>query len=508
MIRTQGFDEPLATWEVLNKIVLRLSQKDPTLWGKDAEQEAATRLNWIDLPESSRELLPLLDALSAWSRELGHKNFILCGMGGSSLAPEVIAASFGRRLTIIDSTDPEQIRDALPSKLDHTCVIISSKSGSTIETAAAKALLFQKFLDSQLDPTKHFVVITDPASPLDLQSQREGLRIVYADPYVGGRFSALSAFGLVPCALLGVDLSLLLDDAADAVTEFMQENSSVIKVASFLAQESSRYLGLSDLHSPMPGLSFWIEQLIAESTGKEGRGVLPVVLSEDDSDLDDLANFPIIRFHDGAKLSVIAPLGAQFIFWEWVTALLSYLLQVDPFNQPNVTESKERTSEILAGKRKFVDDQPALEDEFFDIYSPLRYQSITQYFISALDSGHYLAIMAYLNRGSDIPIVQLQREFFRKSNKPITFGWGPRFLHSTGQFHKGGPRSGSFIQITAESEDRVLIPGWEITFQELISAQAAGDAEALRARGLPFLRIHLKDRQAGITALLKIAKEL
>ena len=205
-----------ATRASLQAITARLAAKDNTLWGVDAQAEATIRLNWIDLPISSRALLPDLDALSAWARSKGITTIVLAGMGGSSLAPEVIAKTFGKVLTVLDTTDPEQIKAAIPNDLAHSLVVVGSKSGSTIETASHKAFFTKVFQDAGLDPAEHFVIVTDPGSPLDKSARADGLRVINADPNVGGRYSALSAFGLVPAALIGVDVSILIDDAAAA----------------------------------------------------------------------------------------------------------------------------------------------------------------------------------------------------------------------------------------------------------------------------------------------------
>ena len=502
MITVQGCDVRTPLWSELNHITKRVAAKDSSIWGEAARAEASIRLGWVDLPESSRDLLPTLDALSAWSREIGHTHFILCGMGGSSLAPEVIAATYGKDLVVLDSTEPKQVLAALECDLSKTCIIIGSKSGSTIETASHKALFYERLQSAGLDPKNHMVIVTDPGSPLDKSSRREGLRTINADPHVGGRFSALSAFGLTPAALIGVDVSLLLDDAFDAAKEFTEDDSSVVRMAALLAQPEFAFVGFCDSGSPLPGLSDWIEQLIAESTGKDGRGVLPVVAESADSRIQR-----VITFDGTSEISASGPLGAQFIFWEWVTALLGYALKVDPFNQPNVTESKERTMALLENWSS-SDEAASYEDGKLAIYSPLKASKLEEYIASFIDdSDGYIAIMAYLDRIGEKRLSDLRRDIERRSQRPTTFGWGPRFLHSTGQFHKGGPQSGRFIQITSDSDVSCPIPGKDFGFERLIAAQARGDLAALTSRGLPVLRIHLKDREAGITKLLEIASK-
>ena len=266
MIKLSGhaiskIDRSDARYQALIEVHSRLSKKDSTIWGAAAQAEAAMRLNWIDLPESSRELLPALDALYAKHRD--KSTVILCGMGGSSLGPEVIAQSFKKKLFILDSTDPDYVAHALNVDLASTVVVVSSKSGSTIETASQRALFESAFTHASLTPQNHMAVVTDPGSPLDKQSRDAGYSVINADPNVGGRFSVLSAFGLVPSALIGVDVSVLLDSASDAKTAFLKDPSLVVDIAYLLAYHADQYLSYTDAGSAMPGLSDWAEQLVA-----------------------------------------------------------------------------------------------------------------------------------------------------------------------------------------------------------------------------------------------------
>lgn len=506
MIRIKGFSASPEKVSALNAITAKLAAKDATLWGPAAQAEAAIRLNWIDLPLTSRELLPTLDALSAWSREIGHSDFVLCGMGGSSLAPEVIAAVYKKNLTVLDSTDPEHVKVVLDRDLSKTCFVVGSKSGSTIETASQKSAAEAQLLRQGLDPKNHLVVVTDPGSPLDKESRAAGLRVINADPNVGGRFSALSAFGLTPAALIGVDVSVLIDDAFEAAQSFLLPNSTVVSVAAALAEPTFAYTGFCDAGSTLPGLSDWIEQLIAESTGKDEKGVLPIVTSSPKSEI-----FPVISFDEQGEFAVTGSLGEQFIFWEWVTALLGYLMKVDPFNQPNVTEAKEKTGALLdRWKGKGVQNpEPAFNTSAIAVFSDSTAHSLTDYLRSAITHPNgYIALMAYLHRGVDNEVMQLRELLEKAGKKPVTFGWGPRFLHSTGQFHKGGPKVGSFIQITGATQVQWPIRGRDYGFEVLVMAQALGDNEALAVRNYPLVRFHLKERSAGIQELIAAAKEL
>ena len=482
----------------LSEVVSKLSKKDPTLWGEAASTEAAIRLNWVDLPTSSRELLPQLDALSAWARTHSLTQVILCGMGGSSLAPEIIANTYKRNLTILDSTDPKQIINATPKDLGTALVVIASKSGSTIETISQMAYFEEKFISAKLDPVNHFVVVTDPKSSLDTQARSKGYKVVNADPNVGGRFSALSAYGLVPAALIGFDVTQLLDDAVNATKNLVGKDCVAAIIAAAIYQSPSQFITFINSGSALPGLEDWIEQLIAESTGKDGKGKLPIINTTD----GQLRFGTSIGFAPGDfDLVVEAELGAQFILWEWVTALLSYLLKVDPFNQPNVTEAKEQTNHVIAGGNfAYPQELKTFEDDTFQIY--------TNSGVSSLDDflrlkSEYFAVMAYLTRGEDDLIVELNQLISAKTGVATTFGWAPRFLHSTGQFHKGGTPNGAFIQITSQDEVDLAIPGKAFTFKELITAQAIGDAVALRNRNYPFLQLNLKEKKMGILKLIE-----
>jgi glucose-6-phosphate isomerase len=484
----------------------RLAQQDASLWGSKAAAEAAIRLNWIDLPNRSRELLPLLDALAAKHRD---KNvFILCGMGGSSLAPEVVAATYEKQLFVMDSTDPSYLERALTNDLSKVLVIVSSKSGTTIETSSQSAIFKQAFVSKKLDPRAHMIFITDPGSALDNQAREEGFTVINADPHVGGRFSALSAFGIVPAALLGIDVSVLLDNADDAKAAFLSDPQLVCDIAYLISHVGKQYISFTDTESSMPGLSDWIEQLVAESTGKNKVGRLPVVVKSS-SKIEDVDIFSV-AFGGSADLVVAASLSAQFIIWEWVTSLICYALKVDPFNQPNVTEAKDATSSLLS---QWKGTKPLLTPDNLDGEIEIFGQGIDlkqalKSLIASIPSGGYVSIMAYLDRVGDSRVEELQEILSRKSQRPVTFGWGPRFLHSTGQFHKGGQPNGVFLQITGESDYDFEIPGQNFTLSTLIAAQALGDANALRLREYPLLRLNLKNRAQGISNLISAAEAL
>ncbi len=485
----------------------KIAAKDSSTWGPDAAAEAAIRLNWVDLPETSRSLLVEIDALAARFRHA--KTIVLAGMGGSSLAPEVIAGSFGRTLFILDSTDPNYLAHVINGDLATTLVVVSSKSGSTIETASARAAFAAAFAAAGLPLSEHMVVVTDPGSPLDHDAREQGLSVINADPHVGGRFSALSAFGLVPSALAGVDISLLLDAASDCKRDFLADPSLVLDVAWLITTQSDQYVAFIDTGSGLPGLSDWIEQLVAESTGKSGVGRLPIAVESIDGASIGGA-FTVAFSECAADLIVDGELGEHFIFWEWVTALVGAALEIDPFNQPNVTEAKNATSTLLQEWGGVLPEFKANQvDGSVDIFGEgsSLHAALTQFCNGVAEDG-YISIHAYLDRRDDVALVELRRILSEKTERPVTFGWGPRFLHSTGQFHKGGQQNGSFLQITGVTTTDFDIPGSGFSFATLLMAQALGDNRALAQRKFPLLRLHLQDRSAGISHILNSARSL
>ena len=499
-------DRSSAQYKALQAFHERLKHKDSTIWGPDAQAEASIRLNWIDLPESSRELLPQFDALAAKHRD--KTSVILCGMGGSSLGPEVIAKTLSKKLFILDSTDPNYITHALVTDLATSVVVVSSKSGSTIETASQRALFEGAFKDVGLNPIDHMVFVTDPGSPLDKQVREGGYSVVNADPNVGGRFSVLGPFGLLPAALIDVDVSVLLDNASDTKAAFFADSQMMCDIAYLLTYVADQYVAYTDQGSGMPGLSDWIEQLVAESTGKNQIGRLPVVAESSQQGLE--GNAFTIAFTGNADLVVDGDIASQFIVWEWVTALVSAALAIDPFNQPNVTEAKEQTSTLLNEWKgvlpTFTGDATIGAVEIFGAGSNAT-EALSQ-LISRIPADGYIGVMAYLDRKDDVAIAELREILASKSGRPVTFGWGPRFLHSTGQFHKGGQQNGVFLQITGDVKKDIAIPGQSFGFKTLLAAQALGDGKALVSRKYPLLRFNLIDRAMGITELLQAAKAL
>ena len=307
---------------------------------------------------------------------------------------------------------------------------------------------------------------------------------------------------------MGVDASILLDQAGDLRSQLAQNPVTALDVAYLLLTQNEQFLGFTDHGSNFPGLSDWIEQLIAESTGKNQMGRLPIA-TEGFMDAKGGGAFSI-GFAPGADLTVTGELGEHFLFWEWVTALMSAALAIDPFNQPNVTEAKEATSAVLQEwDNKLPVLQPSATDDYVEIFGDGNtLTAALKNLIATTDADGYIAIMAYLDRRDDAAISELRSILSKKSGRPVSFGWGPRFLHSTGQFHKGGQQNGSFLQITGTTKSDYSIPGRDFGFTTLLMAQAVGDSRALAARKYPLLRLHLQDRSAGISQLLAAAKAL
>ena len=525
---------------VADDFASRLFAQDATLWGPEAESEAAVRLAWVKLGRTSRPLVGEVAALRDHLVGQGLDHVVLCGMGGSSLAPEVICATAGVELTVLDSTHPDQVRRALADRLDRAVVVVSSKSGSTIETDSQRRAYEHAFTRSGIDPVQRMVIVTDPGSPLDKDARAAGYRVINAEPNVGGRYSALTAFGLVPSGLAGVDIEQLLDEAesvADLLADDDEANPALRLAAAMAGTEPLRdKLVLVDERPWVTGFGDWAEQLIAESTGKNGTGVLPVVAQGDpdapepevsspapdvtlarlvddvagdddaaETDETDLTIADLAR----SEVQVSGSLGAQILLWEVATAGAGRILGINPFDQPDVESAKKAARRLLeAADAK--PDPAAFTDGAIDVRAlggdwlggARTVAGALDALLSQLDPQRgYVAIMAYLDRLADAPLAGARRVIASSTQRPTTFGWGPRFLHSTGQYHKGGPPTGVFLQITATAYEDLAIPGREFTFGDFIKAQAGGDAQVLADHGRPVLRLHLTDHDAGLAQL-------
>ena len=511
---------------VEDRIATRIFAKDHTLWGPDAEAESAIRLGWVEAATVSqplvKDILELRDAL----KSEGVTRIVLCGMGGSSLAPEVIAGTAGVELTVLDSTDPDQVRAALADRLDGTAIVVSSKSGSTVETDSQRRVFEKAFNDAGIDARSRIIIVTDPGSPLDKASREAGYRAVFnADPNVGGRFSALTAFGLVPSGLAGVDIQAFLDEAEEAAEILNDDAPENIGLALGTALGGTSPLRnkivIAEDGSGIVGFADWAEQLIAESTGKLGTGVLPVVAGPNSPEATigapDVLVVRLVAADADVELgenevAIAGGLPTQMMVWEFATAVAGRLLGINPFDQPDVEAAKVAARGLLDAQPEptpaaFVDG--SIEVRGGDWLGDARTaEDAVKALLDTLETDSYLSVQAYFDRLAFAQLEGIRDELAAVSGRPVTFGWGPRFLHSTGQFHKGGPGIGVFLQVTAASAEDLAIPERPFTFGKLIAAQAAGDAQVLTDHGRPVLRLHLTDRAAGVAQLQDIIAAL
>jgi len=488
---------------IADHVASGITTQDATLWGPAAEAESAIRLGWTEAVAISRPLVAEILALRAELHRRGVDRIVLCGMGGSSLAPEVITRTYGVPLVVLDSTHPAQVADAVV-ELPRTAVVVSSKSGSTLETDSQRRVFEAAFRDAGIDPAERVVVVTDPGSPLDASARAAGYRVFNADPNVGGRYSALTAFGLVPSGLAGADIAELLDEAEGVALELAMDaptNPGLVLGAAIAGTTTGRdKVGIVADGTHILGFGDWAEQLIAESTGKEGKGLLPVVLETDAPELaaalPDLQIVRLVGSYEEARevregeIEIAGTLGAQLLTWEYAVAVAGRLIGIDPFDQPDVESAK-------AAARALIDDltPPAPATPVAAAAGPLAD------LLAAVPADGYLAIQAYLDRVDEPGFEALRALAAARLGRPVTFGWGPRFLHSTGQYHKGGPAIGAFLQLIDSPERDLAIPDRPFGFATLIRAQAAGDASVLEQHGRPVLTIQLDDPRSGLAAL-------
>ncbi|HWD03206.1 MAG TPA: glucose-6-phosphate isomerase [Amycolatopsis sp.] len=520
-----GRAAPLVERLVADQAASKLAAQDSTLWGPDAESEASIRLSWTSLHKSSRPLIGEIEALRGELEAEGVDRVVLAGMGGSSLAPEVIAATAGVSLTVLDTTDPGQVADALAGDLERTVIVVSSKSGGTVETDSHRRIFAKAFTEAGIDAARRIVVVTDPGSPFAELSEKEGYRKTFlADPHVGGRYSALTAFGLVPAGLAGADIARLLDQAA-AVAEALGTDSAdnpAIKLAAAWAaahEGGAEKVVLADSGSGIKGFPDWAEQLIAESTGKLGTGLLPVAVESPEApgfaDAKSDATAVVTGTARGAaKIAVTGPLGAQFLLWEFAVALAGRLIGINPFDQPDVEAAKKAARALLDEPEKLSGGEtPATVDGAVEIFGSDsvatngKLVDVLRAFFGSVTEGGYIAVQAYLDRLDDASTSLLRGEIAKRTGVQTTFGWGPRFLHSTGQYHKGGHQNGSFLQITGAVGDDLAVPDRPYTLGQLQHAQALGDGQVLAEHGRPVLRLHLTDRAAGLAEVVRAVQE-
>jgi transaldolase/glucose-6-phosphate isomerase len=484
-------------------VAKRVWQRDESLWGGPGVPDIGNRLGWLTISEKMLEHAPELNEFVEQAKADGFTDAVLLGMGGSSLGPEVIRRSFGQipgamRLHVLDSTDPGAILDVEREvDLETTLFIVSSKSGGTIETLSHMRYFFER---SGRDG-RRFVAVTDPGSPLVDLAKERGFRHVFEnDPDIGGRYSVLSYFGLVPAALAGVNVEALLHRAQVAEQNCTHFDSSTSNSGLWLGvvigalAEQGRDKATFVVSDPISSFGLWVEQLIAESTGKQGKGILPVAgepLGDPDAYGDDRV-FAYLRDPDNADketdakmdalaraghpvltLAVHGPsdLGRIFFFAEFAVAVAGWALGINPFDQPNVQEAKDITARVL---KEGAEPPPS------DL-SPILEASPPQ----------YVAILGYVTPSDEFDgaAEELRVKIRERTKATTTFGYGPRYLHSTGQYHKGGPPNGVFLQLYARAGEDVEIPEAGYSFEHLKNAQALGDARTIREHGMPIVRI-------------------
>lgn len=519
-------NERLDKWTE-QKFIQRLWDKDPTLWSSEPAPELTDRLGWLALPEVEREVLDGLDSFADGVRHDGISHVVLLGMGGSSLAPEVFAKYFGNSpgypgLSVLDSTHPDAIRmveKRLP--LAQTLFIVSSKSGTTLETLSLFRYFWMRSSRVNMSPGINFVAITDPGSPLERLAEERGFRAIFLAPSdVGGRYSALSVFGLVPAALIGVDIHRLIERAQVAAEDYVlsgSENSAPGIILGAALGELSNSRDKITLMTPpsLSSFSDWAEQLIAESTGKTGKGIIPVVNesigpAQDYSDdrlfvglfLEDKESktiealfselsglgHPVMRI----PLQDAYDLGGQFFLWEVAVTAAGSVMGIHPFNQPDVQLAKDFAKKIMGGEK--ITEEKKARVKTLAVSDIDSLAKDLDDWISQAQIGDYIALQAFLPPSSAInEILQRLRKTLRdRTQLAVTLGYGPRFLHSTGQLHKGGPNNGLFLQLVDDAGKDLPVPETNFTFGQIIHAQAIGDYQALCERQRRVLRVDLQ----------------
>ncbi len=526
-------------------VARRIRAKDYTLWSPSPD-EIVNRLGWLDAPGDTLKKIDFIRDTLAPLINKKIKDVILLGMGGSSLAAEVFSEVRGTRsgypqLTVLDTTNPAIISNTA-QRIDwnKTIFIVSSKSGTTLEITS----LFHFFYNEAWKRKgaaagEHFVFITDEGSPLAKKAwELSPFHVFLNNPDIGGRYSALSLFGIAPAAIIGIDVKKILHNA-QAAAGASDEETGIMLGAALGALACQGHDKLT-VYLPPRWKSFgdWLEQLIAESTGKEGKGILPV-LDEADADVSFYAqdrvfvffqnendNSSRIKYLSAAGHPVVTvkskddfDLGSQIYIWEIATAVAAYFLGVNPFDQPDVETTKMHTRKMIEAyknKKNTNEETPVLATSDGDVYGDTRGKTISEAlnnFLAQKKTGDYASLQIYLNPSEEVDTAtaNLRAAIFKKDKLPVTCGYGPRYLHSTGQLHKGGANRGLFIQLTEENLMNIPIPdelGKEsssLSFGELLAAQAQGDWQALKEKGRRIIRIHCPNDAAAFLKKLAVA---
>ena len=517
----------------------RVWQKDPTFWFQEPQSELVDRLGWLDLPEGMKDQLDDLAEFAEGVKNEGMQAVVLMGMGGSSLAPEVYQRTFGNapgypELHVLDSTHPAAVTEIEKSlDLSKTLFLVSSKSGTTIEAISFMHYFWHALAQTVDAPGNQFAAVTDPGTSLEQTAHEFNFRRVFnAPPDIGGRYSALSVFGLVPAALIGMDLHKYLE----YTRTFSEKRALAENAGNNEALELGAALGelalagrnkLTFTTSPaLAAFPDWVEQLVAESTGKEGTGIIPVVgeplsspdcyqrdrvfvhietTSEQDPEVNgklsslENAGHPVLRF----QLPDRYCLGQEMFRWEFAIATASATLGIHPFNQPDVELAKKLAKQAMQDS----DDTDKDEGETYSVHNLDQVREALQKHLSALGDNAYIGLQAYTAPSTEVTqrLQQLRTSLHERTRTATTLGYGPRFLHSTGQLHKGGPKNAFFLQLIDTPEKSVQVPQKDYTFQKLVHAQASGDYFALKENGQPVLRINLgRDPVEGLRQLGEI----
>jgi len=525
------------------ELIRRIFDHDPTVWTVDpkGQDEISNRLGWLELPKTLEKWINPLQKFRDECLNDGFKYVFVLGMGGSSLAPEVLSLILGQtvpedkglKLKIIDTTNPDEILYSLRGiDLKHTLFLVSSKSGTTSETLAGFQYIWQEVEKAVgIEVGRHFIAITDPGTTLEKLAIKLSFRkVFYGEPSVGGRFSVFTLFGLVPAALIGLDLDVMHMRSKEMYERNLPsvhalENPGLL-LGTFIGEAAKGHINKLTIVSDkaLEPLGAWLEQLIAESSGKEGKGILPIageplvdikyygndrqfiylrLTGDSDKFIEDISlmGHPVVVINFKDTYDIFG----EFYRWEMTIAVACSVLGVNAFDQPDVQENKARTKSIINGYQqtgKLDEGHPIWTSDEADVYgtsiegveSSYRFSDLVSKYIKVIKPPSFVAINAFLPRTSKIEVVlsELRLSILKNTNCATTLGFGPRFLHSTGQLHKGGMNEGLFIILTSNPQNDINIPEEGLTFGTLQKAQALGDLEVLKMRGRLAIRIHLK----------------